>query len=64
MPGAVASSADTSSEAGDLTAELIAVDHWTDAMVAAAGIPVVEVPFVSVGGGIGIRTRRRFSLVR
>jgi hypothetical protein len=53
MPGAVAPPADVSSDAGDLTAELIAADQWTDAMVAAAGIPVVDVPFVSIGGGIG-----------
>src|SRR5260370_24046005 len=38
---------------GDLTQELLTSDWWTDAMVAAAGIPVVDVPFVSVGGGIG-----------
>jgi hypothetical protein len=28
-------------------------DLWTDEMVAAAGIPTLDVPFVSVGGGIG-----------
>ena len=39
--------------AGDLTGELIAADVWTDEQVAAAGIPVVDVPFVTVGGGIG-----------
>ena len=38
---------------GDLTEELIAADVWSDRQVAAAGIPVVEVPFVTVGGGIG-----------
>ena len=38
---------------GDLTEELIATDSWTDAMVAAAGIPIVDVPLVSVGGGMG-----------
>ncbi|WP_376740707.1 hypothetical protein [Gordonia paraffinivorans] len=38
---------------GDLTPELIETDVWTDAMVAAAGIPVVDVPFVTVGSGIG-----------
>jgi len=38
---------------GDLTEELVASDSWTDAMVGAAGIPVVEVPLVMVGGGIG-----------
>jgi hypothetical protein len=39
--------------AGDLTTELIERDIWTDQMVAAAGIPVVDVPFVTIGGGIG-----------
>ena len=38
---------------GDLTQELLTSAWWTDAMVAAAGIPVVDVPFVTVGGGIG-----------
>jgi hypothetical protein len=38
---------------GDLTDELLAADWWTDAMVAAAGIPVVDVPLVTLGGGIG-----------
>lgn len=38
---------------GDLTPELIATDWWSDDAVARAGIPVVDVPFVSVGGGIG-----------
>lgn len=38
---------------GDLTPELIATDWWSDDAVAQAGIPVVDVPFVSVGGGIG-----------
>ena len=38
---------------GDLTEELIGSDQWVDAMVWGAGIPVIEVPFVSVGGGIG-----------
>ncbi len=38
---------------GDLTEELLTSDWWTDAMVAAAGIPIVDVPFVTVGGGMG-----------
>jgi hypothetical protein len=38
---------------GDLTDELLNSDTWTDAMVAAAGIPMVDVPFVTVGGGMG-----------
>lgn len=38
---------------GNITPELIATDWWSDEMLAEVGIPVVEVPFVSVGGGIG-----------
>ncbi|MGW0038832.1 hypothetical protein [Gordonia sp. NPDC003376] len=38
---------------GDLTPELIETDVWTDAMVEQAGIPVIDVPFVTVGSGIG-----------
>lgn len=38
---------------GDLTDELLGSDQWTDEMVRAAGIPVTDAPFVSVGGGIG-----------
>jgi hypothetical protein len=39
--------------AGDLTDQLLATDFWTDEMVSAAGIPIIDVPFVTVGGGIG-----------
>ena len=45
--------ADNPMTGGDLTEELLSSDSWTDAMVEAAGIPVVDVPLVSVGGGIG-----------
>jgi hypothetical protein len=38
---------------GDLTPELLEAPFWSDAMVQAAGIPVVDVPFVTVGGGMG-----------
>src|SRR5215469_17912742 len=38
---------------GDLTPELLERPVWTDAMVAAAGIPIMDVPLVTVGGGIG-----------
>jgi hypothetical protein len=38
---------------GDLTPELIDTPVWTDEMVARAGIPIVDIPFVTVGGGIG-----------
>lgn len=40
-------------EPGDLNPHLIATDVWTDEMVQAAGIPIVDIPMVSVGGGIG-----------
>jgi hypothetical protein len=38
---------------GDLTPELIATDQWTDDLLVRAGIPIIDIPFVSVGGGIG-----------
>ena len=45
-PGAAAGS-------GDLTDDLLRSDQWTDEMLQAAGIPVMDVPLVSIGGGIG-----------
>jgi hypothetical protein len=39
--------------AGDLTPQLLDTSVWTDEMVAEAGIPVVDIPLVSVGGGMG-----------
>ncbi|MGD9571694.1 MAG: hypothetical protein AB7V62_07425 [Thermoleophilia bacterium] len=38
---------------GDLTDELISTSEWTDGIVSRAGIPIVDVPFVTVGGGFG-----------
>ncbi|MFI5955344.1 hypothetical protein [Cryptosporangium sp. NPDC051539] len=38
---------------GDLTPELLQTSIWSDQMVAAAGIPIVDIPFVTIGGGIG-----------
>jgi len=38
---------------GDLTQQLIDNDWWTDALVAEAGIPIIDSPFVTVGGGMG-----------
>lgn len=38
---------------GDLTDQMLETDFWTDELVAAAGIPIVDIPFVTVGGGIG-----------
>jgi hypothetical protein len=52
LPGGVVDD-DRPAGAGDLTDALLGADEWTDAMLAAAGIPVVEVPFVTIGAGIG-----------
>ena len=38
---------------GDLNDQLIASDFWTEQMLVDAGIPIIDVPFVTVGGGIG-----------
>ena len=43
----------TTPGAGDLNERLMNESVWTDAMVHDAGIPIVDVPMVSVGGGIG-----------
>jgi hypothetical protein len=45
--------AGAATEPGDLTPTLIETDVWSDDMVAGAGIPVYDVPLVSVGGGMG-----------
>jgi hypothetical protein len=56
-PGSVLGEAMESAPAapmpGDLNDELIGTDIWTDEMLQRAGIPVVDVPFVSCGGGMG-----------
>ncbi len=38
---------------GDLTQALVEADLWNDEMLAQAGIPVIDVPFVTIGSGIG-----------
>jgi hypothetical protein len=38
---------------GDLTAELLNTSIWTEELLHDAGIPIVDVPFVSIGGGMG-----------
>ena len=48
--------ADTPPRRGDLTPEMLAADWWTDQLVAAAGIPIVDIPFVI--------DRRRHRLLR
>ncbi|WP_313885746.1 hypothetical protein [Fodinicola feengrottensis] len=38
---------------GDLTDTLLQQDFWADPMLQEAAIPVYDVPFISIGGGIG-----------
>ncbi len=38
---------------GDLTDHLIGASEWADSDVEQAAIPIVDVPFVTVGGGLG-----------
>jgi hypothetical protein len=38
---------------GDLTPELLQTSQWTDELLHRAGIPVHDIPLVTVGGGIG-----------
>ncbi|MFF0531794.1 hypothetical protein ACFYT3_25835 [Nocardia amikacinitolerans] len=38
---------------GDLTPVLVDTDVWTDDMLDRAGIPVIDIPFVTIGSGIG-----------
>lgn len=38
---------------GDITPALVETDGWTDDMLGRAGIPVIDVPFVTIGSGIG-----------
>ena len=38
---------------GDLNDQLLETSEWTDQMLADAGIPVIDIPLVSVGGGMG-----------
>src|SRR5258708_772373 len=52
-PASAAAGPGAAPGSGDLTDELLRSDQWTDEMVRAAGIPVTDVPFVTIGGGIG-----------
>lgn len=38
---------------GELTPRMLATPVWSDELVAESGIPVVDVPFVTIGGGMG-----------
>ena len=49
----MAAAVEAASMPGDLNDQLITTSTWSDQMVADAGIPVVDVPIVSIGGGIG-----------
>ncbi|HEY5698450.1 MAG TPA: hypothetical protein VIT01_13170, partial [Acidimicrobiales bacterium] len=49
----IAAAMEAAQAPGDLTDQLIATSEWSDQMLAEAGIPVVDVPIVSVGGGLG-----------
>jgi pSer/pThr/pTyr-binding forkhead associated (FHA) protein len=53
MPANRDTEAPAPAASGDLTDQLLQTPIWTDDMVAAAGIPIVDVPLVSLGGGIG-----------
>ncbi len=38
---------------GDLTEQLIETDIWSEQLLVDAGIPILDIPLVSIGGGIG-----------
>jgi hypothetical protein len=38
---------------GDISQQLVDTSVWSDELLANHGIPVFDVPFVSVGGGTG-----------
>ncbi|MDQ3505193.1 MAG: hypothetical protein M3446_05760, partial [Actinomycetota bacterium] len=43
----------TLARSGDLTQSLIESDVWSEQMLFDAGIPILDAPLVSVGGGLG-----------
>src|SRR5687768_9036144 len=43
----------SAAEPGDLNQQLIDTSIWTDELGSQAGIPIVDAPLVTVGGGIG-----------
>ncbi|MBG0833222.1 hypothetical protein HS041_36580 [Planomonospora sp. ID67723] len=43
----------TDRDAGDLSPELLSSPVWTEEQLTRAGIPIVDAPFVSIGGGMG-----------
>src|SRR5262249_43045208 len=53
MPANRAPDTPAPTASGGLPGERLQTPLWTGDMVAAAGIPIVDVPLVSIGGGIG-----------
>jgi hypothetical protein len=47
------SPADTGRDTGGLTDDLLHTSVWSDDLVGASGMAVVDMPFVTVGGGLG-----------
>src|SRR5436305_10638053 len=47
------SPADTGHDTGRLPDELLHTSVWSDEIVAGSGLPVIDMPFVTVGGGLG-----------
>lgn len=47
------SPADTGHDTGLLPDELLHTSVWSDELVAGSGLPVIDMPFVTVGGGLG-----------
>jgi hypothetical protein len=53
VPGQVSITAQAGATPGDLNDTLLNSDFWNDQMLAEAGIPIYDVPFVTIGGGFG-----------
>jgi hypothetical protein len=58
LPGVAAAedadrSAGAATAAGDITQQMLETSVWTDQLVAGAGIPILDSPLVTIGGGIG-----------
>lgn len=51
--GVPALAAHDASSRGDLAAALQSTDEWSEGLLASSGIPVIDSPLVSIGGGIG-----------
>jgi len=53
VPGQPYAAARASATPGDINDEMLATHVWDDGLIERSGIPIVDVPLVSVGGGIG-----------